>query len=96
MSREVYVRFCEGLGVQFPQDTRLICCFELESDARRYQTVLPKRLARYSLSVAQRRRSCSDSVASPGVIPNVVAEGIRELSTSWELLIIAGATAPES
>ena len=32
-----------------------ICCFELESDAVRYQTVLPKRLARYSLSVAEEK-----------------------------------------
>jgi len=32
-----------------------ICCFELESDARRYQAVLPTRLARYSLSVAQEK-----------------------------------------
>ena len=32
-----------------------ICCFELESDARRYQAVLPKRLARFSLSVAEEK-----------------------------------------
>lgn len=32
-----------------------ICCFELESDARRYQAVLPKRLARYSLKVAEEK-----------------------------------------
>ena len=32
-----------------------IVCFELESDARRYQSVLPKRLARFSLSVAEEK-----------------------------------------
>jgi group II intron reverse transcriptase/maturase len=32
-----------------------ICCFESESDARRYQAVLPKRLARYSLQVAEEK-----------------------------------------
>ena len=32
-----------------------ICCFELETDARRYQAVLPKRLARYSLNVAEEK-----------------------------------------
>ena len=53
MSREVPVRFREGLGVRFPRATRLIVGFELESDAVRYQTVLPKRLARFSLSVAE-------------------------------------------
>jgi len=26
MSREVHVRFCEGLGVQFPRATRLVIC----------------------------------------------------------------------
>ena len=30
-----------------------IACFELESDARRYQSVLVKRLARFSLSIAE-------------------------------------------
>lgn len=37
--------------IRFADD--FIACFELESDARRYQTVLVKRLARYSLSVAE-------------------------------------------
>jgi len=32
-----------------------LCCFEREDDARRYQTVLPKRLARYSLKVAEEK-----------------------------------------
>jgi RNA-directed DNA polymerase len=55
MSREVHVRFRESLGVRFPRATRLVCGFELESDARRYQTVLPKRLGRFSLSVAEEK-----------------------------------------
>ena len=55
MSREVHVRFREGLGVQFPRATRLICCFEREDDAMKYQTVLPKRLGRYSLEVAEEK-----------------------------------------
>ena len=55
MSREVHVRFCEGLGVRFPRATRLICCFEREDDARRYQSVLPRRLGRYSLEVAEEK-----------------------------------------
>ena len=32
-----------------------IVCFELESDAQRYQSVLPKRLARFSLEVAEEK-----------------------------------------
>jgi group II intron reverse transcriptase/maturase len=32
-----------------------LVCFERESDATRYQSVLPKRLARYSLSVAEEK-----------------------------------------
>ena len=55
MSREVHVRFREGLGVRFPRATRLIVGFERASDAARYQTVLAKRLARFSLSVAEEK-----------------------------------------
>ena len=41
----------ESHMIRFADD--FIVCFELESDARRYQAVLPKRLARFSLSVAE-------------------------------------------
>lgn len=43
----------EAYLIRFADD--FICCFENESDARRYQTVLPQRLARYSLSVAEEK-----------------------------------------
>ena len=43
----------EAYIIRFADD--FICCFERESDARRYQSVLPKRLARYSLSVAEEK-----------------------------------------
>ena len=43
----------EAYLIRFADD--FICCFERESDARRYQSVLPKRLARYSLSVAEEK-----------------------------------------
>lgn len=43
----------EAYLIRFADD--FICCFELESDARRYQTVLPKRLARFSLSIAEEK-----------------------------------------
>ena len=39
--------------VRFADD--FICSFELHSDAMRYQTVLPKRLARFSLAVAEEK-----------------------------------------
>ena len=41
----------EAYLIRFADD--FIACFELESDARRYQSVLRQRLARYSLSVAE-------------------------------------------
>jgi RNA-directed DNA polymerase len=41
----------EAYIMRFADD--FICCFEDETDAVRYQTVLPKRLARFSLSVAE-------------------------------------------
>ena len=43
----------EAFMIRFADD--FICCFENESDARRYQSVLPKRLARFSLAVAEEK-----------------------------------------
>ncbi|TWU50627.1 Group II intron-encoded protein LtrA [Rubripirellula tenax] len=43
----------EAYIVRFADD--FVCCFEHESDALRYQLVLPKRLGRYSLSVAEEK-----------------------------------------
>jgi group II intron reverse transcriptase/maturase len=43
----------EAYLIRFADD--FICCFENESDARRYQAVLPKRLARFSLAVAEEK-----------------------------------------
>lgn len=43
----------EASIIRFADD--FVCCFEFESDALRYQAVLPKRLGRYSLSVAEEK-----------------------------------------
>ena len=43
----------EAYLIRYADD--FICCFEHESDARRYQAVLVKRLARFSLSVAEEK-----------------------------------------
>jgi group II intron reverse transcriptase/maturase len=43
----------EAYLIRFADD--FVCCFERESDAMRYQAVLPKRLGRYSLSVAEEK-----------------------------------------
>ncbi|WP_197454864.1 group II intron reverse transcriptase/maturase [Stieleria varia] len=43
----------EAYIVRFADD--FVCGIELESDARRYQAVLPKRLARFSLSIAEEK-----------------------------------------
>ncbi len=43
----------EAFLIRYADD--FICCFELEDDARRYQAVLPKRLGRYSLAVAEEK-----------------------------------------
>ena len=51
MSREVHVRFCEGLGVKFPRATHLVIACEREHDARRLMQVLPKRFGRYGLQL---------------------------------------------
>jgi hypothetical protein len=34
MSCEAHVRFCEGVGVQFPRATHLVIGFEHEGEAR--------------------------------------------------------------
>ena len=52
--REVQPRLRgEAYIVRYADD--FICAFELESDARRFQEVLPKRLARFSLEVAEEK-----------------------------------------
>jgi group II intron reverse transcriptase/maturase len=43
----------EAYIIRYADD--FICAFELESDARRLQTVLPKRLARFSLELAEEK-----------------------------------------
>ena len=43
----------EAYMIRYADD--FICAFELESDARRFQAVLPKRLARVSLEVAEEK-----------------------------------------
>ena len=51
MSREVHVRFCEGLGVRSPRATRLIMGFERLEDVRKIQRVIAKRFARFGLKI---------------------------------------------
>ena len=51
MSGDVPVRFCERLGVKLPRATHLVIIFEHERDARRVLDVLPKRLAKYGLTL---------------------------------------------
>ena len=51
MSREIHVRFCESLGVRFPRATRLVIGCELEDDAQRIMSVLPKRFSRFRLTI---------------------------------------------
>lgn len=43
----------EAYIIRFADD--FICAFQYESDARRYQNVLPKRLARFSLELAEEK-----------------------------------------
>ncbi len=51
MSREVHVRICERVGVRFPRATRLCIGCEREADARKIMAVLPKRFARFGLTI---------------------------------------------
>ena len=53
-TREVRPRLQgEAYLIRYADD--FICAFELETDARRFLTVLPKRLARFSLELAEEK-----------------------------------------
>jgi len=51
MRRESHVRFCEGGGVRLPSATRLVFVFAQKEDAERVFEVLPKRFAKYGLTL---------------------------------------------
>ena len=51
MSREVQVRFCEGLGVRFPRATRRALGFQSETEARECLKQLRERLAAFNLQL---------------------------------------------
>jgi len=51
MSREAHVQFCESLGVKFPGATHPILCFQHKEDAEKVLAVLPKRFAKYGLTL---------------------------------------------
>ena len=67
MSREVHVRFCEGLGVRSPRATRLVMVFEYEVDARRVMQVLAQRFAKFHLTIhAEKTRLVDFRRPKPG------------------------------
>ena len=51
MSREVHVRFCEGLAGKFRRSTLLIIGCEMEEDAQRVMAALPERFSRFKLKI---------------------------------------------
>ncbi len=51
MSREVHVRFREGLGVQFPRATRLVIGFERKGEAEACLEELRARFAKFGLKL---------------------------------------------
>src|SRR6516162_4345554 len=56
MGREFHVRFREGLGVQFPQATRLVVFCESREDALRVKDqLLPPWLAERGLTLAEEK-----------------------------------------
>ena len=55
MSREVHVRFREGLGVRVPRATRLLACFEFQSDADQFRASLGERMEKFQLELAEEK-----------------------------------------
>ena len=51
MSREVHVRFCEGLGVRLPRSTHLVVGFQRNWEAERFLGDLKTRLAKFHLEL---------------------------------------------
>jgi RNA-directed DNA polymerase len=48
----LHVQFCEGLGVQFPRATHLVCAFERQEDAERFYRALGQRLGKFGLELS--------------------------------------------
>ena len=46
-----HVQFCEGLGVKLPGATHPVICFQYREDAEKVMEVLPKRFAKYGLTL---------------------------------------------
>jgi len=66
MSGDVHVRFCEGVGVRLPRATHLVCAFQSQRDAERFDSVLGKRLGRCGLErAAEKTRILSFSRCRP-------------------------------
>ena len=55
MSREVHVRICEGVGVQLPRATRLVACFQYQTDADDWLAGLGARMEEFHLELAQEK-----------------------------------------
>ncbi len=51
MSREIHVRFCEGLGVQFPRATRLVCMTQHPQTAKAIEAMLRQRFEKFGLTL---------------------------------------------
>jgi len=58
MSREVHVRFREGLGVRFPRATRLLACFQYKDDAEQFLQRLRERIEGFGLTLAEDKTQC--------------------------------------
>ena len=51
MNGDIHVQFCEQRWGKFLALTHRVICFQYEVDAHKVMTVLPKRLAKYNLSL---------------------------------------------
>ena len=51
MSREVHVRFCEGLAGKFRRSTHRVMGFQYRDDARKFLRELQERFREYSLEL---------------------------------------------
>ena len=82
MSGDVQVRICEHLRGRFPRVTRLVVCFQSETDAKRFRLAMEERLNQFGLEIAPEKTQCIEF----GVFAIKRAKARREKAKTFDFL----------
>src|SRR5271168_2355355 len=80
MGREFHVRFCEGLGVQFPRATRLVVIDELKVASNHAREAVDHSEQARALSIMAHRVTHSESKEHPW---NAASNVLSDLLDAW-------------